>query len=98
MSALPNVEGQDVIKRTGLVPTGSQKSWVDTEVPLSAGLLEEFYCFIHNNSAFNTREYRNLYIQIWRPIDEVNFQYELEFSQLVNVTIDPVIGLLHTVS
>ena len=97
VSLASGIYGDDAVRRVDPLLSGSRKAWINTDDELPAGTLQEFYCFIHNNSVITDR-FRTLHLQIWKPIDIVNLEFELVFSREANVTIDSNNGLLLTVS
>ena len=94
-----NYYGNNVTIRTAYLPSGAQKSWIDYETVLPAGSLEYFYIYVHNvtspNPPVNSEFIR---LQIWRPRDLTQYQYELVWERRVEVSYNLPIGALYTVS
>ena len=90
------IYGDDAVHRDGALLSGGRKAWINTDDKLPAGILKDFYCFIHNSVI--TDRFRTMYLQIWKPIDAENLEFELLFSKETNIMIDSKDGLLLMVS
>ena len=82
--------------RSAHLPSGAQKSWIDFETTLPTGILEKYFIYIHNVSGEETTT--RIRLQIWRPLDIINYQFQLVWSRTVEVDIREQRGILYTVS
>ena len=80
--------------------SGAKKSWLDFEAILPSGRLTYFYAYIGKNvSAPVGSQYVELFLQIWRPIPGVPYEYKLVFSSKVEVDVsDTYNGYVYQVS
>ena len=86
--------GNNVTSETSDLPNQAERSFIDLESPLPAGILVRYYIFISKN-VITTLKDRRIRLQIWRPYDTAIPQYTLVFQQLVEVNEE---GALYTVS
>ena len=94
-----NRYGNNVTFRTAHLPSGAQKSWIDFEAVLPAGVLEKYYIYIHKVTVTTTSDTTTrIRLHIWRPVHITEHLYQLVWSRTVEVDIKEEIGLFYTVS
>ena len=87
--------GNNVTLRTAYLPSGAKKSWIDFETSLPVGRLRKFFFFTHNTSIPSTA---NIRLQIWEPVDPLNYQFRLKWEKRITVDIASPNGILFNVS
>jgi hypothetical protein len=93
-SAAGNTYGNNVTARSAYLPSGAQKSWLDSETLLPAGKLEAFYFYVHNNTGLGPKQ---ILIQIWRPVSEP-YQFMLVWQKNISINQEYTNGALVKVS
>ena len=80
--------------------SGAKKSWLDSEAILPSGRLTHFYVYVGRNVSAPVGEtYVGLFLQIWRPIPGIRYEYTLVFSNHVEVDVSDLRqGYLYRVS
>ena len=74
--------GNNVSRRGAYLPTGANKSWLDSEAHLPVGTLDKFYFYIHPNT---TAESSKIFLQIWRPAMGSANMYVLVWQKHIHV-------------
>ena len=93
------IYGNDVIPRRTYIQGGGRKSWLLFQRPLSEGILERFYVYVH--SVDQTRIVQSsveLRLQIWREVPSVAGTYRLLYERAVNVDHSTNDGVYYVVS
>ena len=91
--------GNDVILRQTHLESLSNRSWIDIDDPLPAGVIERFYIYVHNvNVTQLDPQSRRIRLQVWRQVDVTLKTYQLVWLQLITVSAGYPNGALYSVS
>jgi len=88
--------GNDVFLRPSHLTTGANRSFIDIDNSLPAGVIERFYIYVHNVSSLDAQS-RRIRLQIWRRTDPTLRRFQLVWQQLINVTAGYSTGALYSV-
>ena len=99
ISTTSNVFGNDVILRNTYVQGGARKSWLLFQRPLTAGLLAEFFVYVHSVAPGRiVNDSVELKLQIWREVSVVARTYRLLYERAFNVDHSTDTGIYYAVS
>ena len=98
MIAEGDIYGSDVIPRTTVL-TSARKTFLLFEEGLTEGMLKAFFVYVHGAVDFTIADRSNvsLYLQVWREVEDEEFQYELVYQKKVYVNASTPLGLLYSV-
>jgi len=88
--------GNHVERREAFLPTSANRSWIDLDNPLPAGVIERFYIYVHNVTTLDPQSQR-IRLQVWRQVDITLKTFRLIWLQLIQVSAGYSIGALYSV-
>jgi len=88
--------GNQVYLRPAYLSSGANRSWIDINQALPAGVIERFYIYVHNVTQLDPQS-RRVRLQIWRNVDVTLKEYEIVWMQLIQISAGYDIGALYSV-
>ena len=77
--------GNDVRLRDDFVKESAKRSWIVIDNPLSGGVIERFYIYVHNVTALDPQSQR-IQLQVWRPVNITLKTFRVVWSQLIQLS------------
>ena len=77
--------GNKVLPRPSYLPSSANRSWIDLDNPLSDGVIERFYIYVHNVTALDPQS-RRIQLQVWRQVDITLKTFRLVWLQRIQVS------------
>jgi len=88
--------GNEVTYGESYLTEAANRSWIDVDNELPAGVIERFYIYVHNVSTLDPQS-RRIRLQLWRQVDVTLKTYRLLWLQLIQVSAGHSIGALYSV-